>query len=157
MPLVIPLILLAESNLIPFYARRVGIYLGYVGVAVAGSMLAISGVITVGDIQAFIQYVRNFTQPITQLAQVSNMLQSMAAASERVFEFLEEPEEDQHVDNPVSIEKVRGSVQFDHVRFGYNPKQPVIHDFTCDVKPGQMVAIVGPTGEIGRASCRERV
>lgn len=120
--------------------------LGYVGVAVAGSMLAISGVITVGDIQAFIQYVRNFTQPITQLAQVSNMLQSMAAASERVFEFLEEPEEDQHVDNPVSIEKVRGSVQFDHVRFGYNPKQPVIHDFTCDVKPGQMVAIVGPTG-----------
>lgn len=120
--------------------------LGYVGVAVAGSMLAISGVITVGDIQAFIQYVRNFTQPITQLAQVSNMLQSMAAASERVFEFLEEPEEDQHVDNPVSIEKVRGSVQFDHVRFGYDPKQPVIHDFTCDVKPGQMVAIVGPTG-----------
>lgn len=120
--------------------------LGYVGVAVAGSVLAINGVITVGDIQAFIQYVRNFTQPITQLAQVSNMLQSMAAASERVFEFLEEPEEDQHVEHPVSIEKVKGSVQFDHVRFGYDPKQPVIHDFTCDVKPGQMVAIVGPTG-----------
>lgn len=120
--------------------------LGYVGVAVAGSVLAINGVITVGDIQAFIQYVRNFTQPITQLAQVSNMLQSMAAASERVFEFLEEAEEDQHVEHPVSIEKVKGSVQFDHVRFGYDPKQPVIHDFTCDVKPGQMVAIVGPTG-----------
>lgn len=120
--------------------------LGYVSVAVAGSMLAIAGVITVGDIQAFIQYVRNFTQPITQLAQVSNMLQSMAAASERVFEFLEEPEEDQHVDHPVSIETVKGSVQFDHVRFGYDPKQPVIHDFTCEVKPGQMVAIVGPTG-----------
>lgn len=120
--------------------------LGYVGVAVTGSVLAINGVITVGDIQAFIQYVRNFTQPITQLAQVSNMLQSMAAASERVFEFLEEPEEDQHVEHPVSIEKVKGSVQFDHVRFGYDPKQPVIHDFTCDVKPGQMVAIVGPTG-----------
>lgn len=120
--------------------------LGYVGVAVAGSVLAINGVITVGDIQAFIQYVRNFTQPITQLAQVSNMLQSMAAASERVFEFLEETEEDQHVEHPVSIEKVKGSVQFDHVRFGYDPKQPVIHDFTCDVKPGQMVAIVGPTG-----------
>lgn len=120
--------------------------LGYVGVAVAGSVLAVNGVITVGDIQAFIQYVRNFTQPITQLAQVSNMLQSMAAASERVFEFLEEPEEDQQVEHPVSIEKVKGSVQFDHVRFGYDPKQPVIHDFTCDVKPGQMVAIVGPTG-----------
>ncbi|MDO4173340.1 MAG: ABC transporter ATP-binding protein [Eubacteriales bacterium] len=120
--------------------------LGYVGVAVAGSILAIAGVITVGDIQAFIQYVRNFTQPITQLAQVSNMLQSMAAASERVFEFLEEAEEDQHVENPVSIESVKGSVQFDHVRFGYDAANPVIHDFTCDVKPGQMVAIVGPTG-----------
>lgn len=120
--------------------------LGYVGVAVAGSILAVAGIITVGDIQAFIQYVRNFTQPITQLAQVSNMLQSMAAAAERVFEFLEEKEEDQHVENPVSIESVKGSVQFDHVRFGYDAAQPVIHDFTCDVKPGQMVAIVGPTG-----------
>lgn len=120
--------------------------LGYVGVAVAGSVLAIAGIITVGDIQAFIQYVRNFTQPITQLAQVSNMLQSMAAAAERVFEFLEEKEEDQHVENPVSIESVKGSVQFEHVRFGYDAAQPVIHDFTCDVKPGQMVAIVGPTG-----------
>ena len=120
--------------------------LGYVGVAVAGSMLAVAGVITVGDIQAFIQYVRNFTQPISQLAQVSNMLQSMAAAAERVFEFLEEEEEDQTVENPVSIDSVRGEVQFDHVRFGYDPAKPVIHDFTCHVQPGQMVAIVGPTG-----------
>ncbi|MDO5783791.1 MAG: ABC transporter ATP-binding protein [Eubacteriales bacterium] len=120
--------------------------LGYVGVAVAGSMLAVAGVITVGDIQAFIQYVRNFTQPINQLAQVSNMLQSMAAAAERVFEFLEEEEEDQTVENPVSIESVCGEVQFDHVRFGYDPAKPVVHDFTCHVEPGQMVAIVGPTG-----------
>lgn len=120
--------------------------LGYVGVAVAGSMLAVAGVITVGDIQAFIQYVRNFTQPISQLAQVSNMLQSMAAAAERVFEFLEEEEEDQTVEHPVSIEHIRGEVQFDHVRFGYDPAKPVIHDFTCHVEPGQMVAIVGPTG-----------
>lgn len=120
--------------------------LGYVGVAVAGSMLAVAGVITVGDIQAFIQYVRNFTQPINQLAQVSNMLQSMAAASERVFEFLDEEEEDQTVENPVSIESVRGEVEFDHVKFGYDPAKPVIHDFTCHVEPGQMVAIVGPTG-----------
>lgn len=120
--------------------------LGYVGVAVAGSMLAVAGVITVGDIQAFIQYVRNFTQPINQLAQVSNMLQSMAAASERVFVFLDEEEEDQTVENPVSIESVRGEVEFDHVKFGYDPAKPVIHDFTCHVEPGQMVAIVGPTG-----------
>ncbi len=120
--------------------------LGYVGVAVAGSMLAISGAITVGDIQAFIQYVRNFTQPITQLAQVSNMLQSMAAAAERVFEFLEEPEEDQTVLHPVAPESIEGAVSFEHVRFGYNAAKPVIHDFNCQVTPGQMVAIVGPTG-----------
>ncbi len=120
--------------------------LGYVGVAVAGSMLAVAGVITVGDIQAFIQYVRNFTQPISQLAQVSNMLQSMAAAAERVFEFLEEEEEEQTAEHPASIADVRGDVQFDHVRFGYDPARPVIHDFTCDVRAGQMVAIVGPTG-----------
>ena len=120
--------------------------LGYVGVAVAGSMLAVTGAITVGDIQAFIQYVRNFTQPITQLAQVSNMLQSMAAAAERVFEFLDEKEEDQTAENPASIENIQGAVQFDHVKFGYDPRKPVIHDFTCDVRPGQMVAIVGPTG-----------
>ena len=120
--------------------------LGYVGVAVTGSMLAAVGTITVGDIQAFVQYVRNFTQPITQLAQVSNMLQSMAAAAERVFEFLDEKEEDQRVENPASIEHIQGAVQFDHVKFGYDPQNPVIHDFTCDVKPGQTVAIVGPTG-----------
>lgn len=120
--------------------------LGYVGVAVAGSMLAVTGAITVGDIQAFIQYVRNFTQPITQLAQVSNMLQSMAAAAERVFEFLDEKEEDQTVEHPASITDIQGAVQFDHVKFGYDPRKPVIHDFTCDIKPGQMVAIVGPTG-----------
>ena len=120
--------------------------LGYVGVAVAGSMMAVAGVITVGDIQAFIQYVRNFTQPISQLAQVSNMLQSMAAAAERVFEFLEEEEEAQTDEHPASIADVRGDVQFDHVRFGYDPARPVIHDFTCDVRAGQMVAIVGPTG-----------
>lgn len=120
--------------------------LGYVGVAVAGSMLAVAGVITVGDIQAFIQYVRNFTQPISQLAQVSNMLQSMAAAAERVFEFLEEEEEEQTAEHPASVADVRGDVQFDHVRFGYDPARPVIHDFTCDVRAGQMVAIVGPTG-----------
>lgn len=120
--------------------------LGYVGIAVAGSMLAVAGTITVGDIQAFIQYVRNFTQPITQLAQVSNMLQSMAAAAERVFEFLDEEEEDQTVENPVPIEGIQGAVQFDHVKFGYDPNKPIIHDFNCEVKPGQMVAIVGPTG-----------
>lgn len=120
--------------------------LGYVGVAVAGSMLAVAGTITVGDIQAFIQYVRNFTQPITQLAQVSNMLQSMAAAAERVFEFLEEEEEEQSAEHPVSVDEIHGSVEFSHVRFGYDVKKPVIHDFTCSVKPGQMVAIVGPTG-----------
>ena len=120
--------------------------LGYVGVAVAGSMLAVAGTITVGDIQAFIQYVRNFTQPITQLAQVSNMLQSMAAAAERVFEFLDEAEEDQTAAHPVSVDEIHGAVQFDHVKFGYDAAKPVIHDFTCDVKPGQMVAIVGPTG-----------
>ena len=120
--------------------------LGYVGVAVAGSLLAVAGTITVGDIQAFIQYVRNFTQPITQVAQVSNMLQSMAAAAERVFEFLEEEEEDQTVENPAKSEHVEGAVEFDHVRFGYDADKPVIHDFNCKVEPGQMVAIVGPTG-----------
>ena len=120
--------------------------LGYVGVAIAGGVLAAGGSISVGDIQAFIQYVRNFTQPITQLAQVSNMLQSMAAAAERVFEFLDEQEEDQTVDNPAPIDKIRGEVSFDHVHFGYNPDQIIINDFNCEVAPGQMVAIVGPTG-----------
>lgn len=120
--------------------------LGYVAVAVIGSVLAIGGSIKVGDIQAFIQYVRNFTQPITQLAQVSNMLQSMAAAAERVFEFLAEKEEIQTVESPVHEDKIEGSVDFSHVRFGYKPDKIIIHDFSCKVKPGQMVAIVGPTG-----------
>ena len=122
--------------------------LGYVAVAVSGSIFAARGIITIGDIQAFIQYVRNFTQPIQQLAQVSNMLQSMAAASERVFEFLGEPEEEQNADparraGPACID---GQVTFDHVKFGYTPEKTVIRDFSCDVKPGQKVAIVGPTG-----------
>lgn len=120
--------------------------LGYVAVAVSGSLLAIKGAIEVGDIQAFIQYVRNFTQPITQLAQVSNMLQSTAAAAERVFEFLNEEEEDLEVANPVKLEKVEGKVCFEHVHFGYNPDKIIINDFNCEVKPGQTVAIVGPTG-----------
>ena len=122
--------------------------MGYVAVAVSGSIFAARGIITIGDIQAFIQYVRNFTQPIQQLAQVSNMLQSMAAASERVFEFLGEPEEEQNADparraDPACID---GQVTFDHVKFGYTPEKTVIRDFSCDVKPGQKVAIVGPTG-----------
>ena len=120
--------------------------LGYVAVAISGAMLASSGVITVGDVTAFIQYVKRFTQPITQLSQVSNMLQSMAAAAERIFEFLAEPEEDQTVKDPIDASTITGEVHFNHVRFGYNPEQPVIHDFNCEVEPGQMVAIVGPTG-----------
>lgn len=122
--------------------------LGYVGVAVAGGVFCARSAITVGEIQAFIQYVKNFTQPIQQLAQVSNMLQSMAAAGERVFEFLAEQEEVQTADparraDPACID---GAVRFDHVRFGYTPDKTVIHDFTCEVRPGQKVAIVGPTG-----------
>lgn len=120
--------------------------LGYVAVAISGSMLAIRGTITVGDIQAFIQYVKNFTQPITQVAQVSNMLQSAAAAGERIFAFLEEQEEDQFVENPVKLTDAKGEVTFDQIQFGYNPEQMIIHDFSCHIKPGQMVAIVGPTG-----------
>ena len=119
--------------------------LGYVAVAVTGSMLAVAGSITVGDIQAFIQYVRSFTQPITQIAQVFNMLQSMAAAAERIFEFLDE-EEETVTENPVKLADIRGEVDFEHVKFGYDPEKPVIHDFTCHVQPGSMVAIVGPTG-----------
>ena len=122
--------------------------LGYVAVAIVGSIFAAAGSITIGDIQAFIQYVKNFTQPIQQLAQVSNMLQSMAAAAERVFEFLNEEEENQQADpahraNPGCID---GQVTFDHVKFGYTPEKTVIHNFSCNVKPGQKVAIVGPTG-----------
>jgi len=120
--------------------------LGYVGVAIAGGVMAYNGSITVGDIQAFIQYVRNLTQPIAQLAQVSNMLQSMAAAAERVFEFLAEDEEDQLAENPVQIDKAKGMVDFDHVQFGYTSDKIVIQDFTSHVDPGQTVAIVGPTG-----------
>ena len=120
--------------------------LGYVAVAISGAMLAAGGVIAVGDIVAFIQYVKRFTQPITQLSQVSNMLQSMAAAAERIFEFLDEPEEDQTVKAAIPSSTITGQVSFNHVRFGYNPEKPVIKDFNCEVKPGQMVAIVGPTG-----------
>ena len=120
--------------------------LGYVAVAVVGAWLAIKKAITVGDIQAFIQYVRQFTQPVTQIAQVSNMLQSTAAAAERVFEFLEEEEEDQTVPNPVHVDKVEGRVTFEDVHFGYNPDKIIINDFSADVNPGQTVAIVGPTG-----------
>ncbi|MDR2888369.1 MAG: ABC transporter ATP-binding protein/permease [Lachnospiraceae bacterium] len=119
--------------------------LGYVAVAVSGGILTIRKVIEIGDIQAFIQYVRNFTQPIQQVAQVSNMLQSTAAAAERVFEFLNEEEEDQTVTDPVKL-TMKGEVVFDHVRFGYDPEKVIINDFSCQVKPGQMVAIVGPTG-----------
>lgn len=120
--------------------------LGYVAVAVVGAMLTIRQVIEIGDIQAFIQYVRNFTQPITQVAQVSNMLQSMAAAAERVFEFLEEEEEDQTVENPIPASTIEGQVTFDHVQFGYDPEQIIVKDFSAKVDKGQMVAIVGPTG-----------
>ncbi len=120
--------------------------LGYVAVAVSGGYLAIKKVITVGDIQAFIQYVKNFTQPIQQLAQVTNQVQSMAAAAERVFELLEEEEEEQKASNPVKLDKIEGAVSFEHVHFGYDPEKIIINDFTCEVKPGQTVAIVGPTG-----------
>ena len=119
--------------------------LGYVAVAISGSYLAVKGVITVGDIQAFIQYVKNFTQPITQLAQVSNVLQQMAAAAERIFKFLDEPEEepDQVL---AKTEDVDCRVDFEHVRFGYNPELPVIKDFSAQVDEGMTVALVGPTG-----------
>ncbi len=120
--------------------------LGYVGVVILGGVLAAKKTIEVGDIQSFIQYVRNFTQPIQQLAQVANMLQSTAAASERVFEFLEEEEEDQIVPNPVSVEGLEGNVTFEHVHFGYNEDKIIINDFSVDVKEGQKIAIVGPTG-----------
>lgn len=120
--------------------------LGYVAVTVLGAILAAAGTIQVGDIQSFIQYVRNFTQPITQMAQVSNMLQSMAAAAERVFEFLAEEEEDQLADSPVPASSIQGQVTFDHVRFGYDPNKIIIGDFSATVEPGQTVAIVGPTG-----------
>ena len=119
--------------------------LGYVGVAILGGFLAIKKTIEVGDIQSFIQYVRNFTQPIQQVAQVTNMLQLAAASSERVFEFLEE-KEDQTVEHPVSVEGLHGNVQFENVHFGYNPEKIIINDFSANVKEGQKIAIVGPTG-----------
>ena len=120
--------------------------LGYVGVAILGGFLAIKKTIEVGDIQSFIQYVRNFTQPIQQVAQVTNMLQLAAASSERVFEFLEEKEEDQTVEHPVSVEGLHGNVQFENVHLGYNPEKIIINDFSANVKEGQKIAIVGPTG-----------
>lgn len=120
--------------------------LGYAAVALSGGLLAIRGIITIGDIQAFIQYVKNFTQPITQIAQVVNQVQSMTAASERVFEFLEEEEEDQVAEHPVHLEQIEGAVGFHHVHFGYKEDQIIVHDFSVDVKPGQKIAIVGPTG-----------
>lgn len=119
---------------------------GYVAVAILGGWLAIGGTITVGNIQSFIQYVKTFTQQVAGVAQVTNMLQSTAAAAERVFEFLAEEEEDQTVSNPVSIEGLEGRVTFDHVKFGYNSEKIIIKDFSAQVQPGQKIAIVGPTG-----------
>ena len=120
--------------------------LGYVVVAILGGFLAIRKTIEAGDIQSFIQYVKRFTQPIQQIAQVANMLQMTAAASERVFEFLEEEEEDQTVEHPVSVENLEGNVSFDHVHFGYNADKIIVNDFSAEVKEGQKIAIVGPTG-----------
>ena len=119
--------------------------MGYVAVVVVGAQLSIAGAATPGDIQSFIQYVRNFTMPITQLSNVSNMMQMMAAATERVFDFLAAPEEGEPAE-PALPARREGRVEFDHVRFGYAPDKPVIHDFSCTVEPGQTVAIVGPTG-----------
>ena len=120
--------------------------LGYAAVALIGGILAIKGIIEIGDIQAFIQYVKNFTQPIQQIAQVANQVQSMAAAAERVFEFLNEEEESQIVENPVSVDNIVGNVSFEHVHFGYKEDQIIIHDFSAEIKQGQKIAIVGPTG-----------
>ena len=119
---------------------------GYVAVAILGGYFAIQGKITVGNIQSFIQYSRQFTQPIAQIAQVSGMLQSMVAAAERVFTFLEEKEEIPEIENPKSTEGLKGNVTFDHVQFGYDDDKIIIHDFCADVKDGQKIAIVGPTG-----------
>jgi ATP-binding cassette subfamily B multidrug efflux pump len=120
--------------------------LGYVGVSILGGYLAINNAITVGDIQAFIQYVRSFTQPITQIANISNILQQTAAAAERVFEFLAEPEQTLEAENPVMPENIEGHVVFDNVRFGYDPEKIIIKDFSAEALPGQKIAIVGPTG-----------
>lgn len=120
--------------------------LGYVMVALFGGFMVIKNKIEVGDVQAFFQYIRNFTQPIQQIAQVTNMLQSSAAASERVFEFLDVEEEDQMAEDPVSVNQIEGNVRFEHISFGYDPSKIIVHDFNADVKAGQKVAIVGPTG-----------
>src|SRR5258708_34471524 len=120
--------------------------LGYVAVAILGGALAIQGKVSIGDIQAFIQYVRQFTMPISQIAQASNIFQQTAAAAERVFEFLDEPEEIPDTAQPVKLPGVEGHVEFDHVRFGYNPDKVIINDFSANTKPGQRIAIVVPTG-----------
>ncbi len=120
--------------------------LGYVAVCVVGGYLAVKGTVTIGNIQSFIQYVRQFNQPISQAANIMNVLQSTAAAAERVFEFLEEPEEIPEAEHPVHLEQVKGQVTFEHVHFGYSPDKIIINDFSCVIQPGQRVAIVGPTG-----------
>lgn len=120
--------------------------LGYVAVALSGGFLAIKGVINIGDIQAFIQYVRNFSQPIEQITQVINQIQSMTAAGERVFEFLEEEEEQQHLNSPIPVNDIKGDVDFKNIEFGYNPDKIIIHNFSSKIKAGQKIAIVGPTG-----------
>ncbi len=120
--------------------------IGYVGVSVAGGYLAINGTITVGNIQSFIQYNRQFVQPINQIAQISSMLQSMAAAAERIFEFLEQPEEIDTSKGNIDTSRIEGNIVFNHVKFGYNPNKIIINDFNCSVKKGQKIAIVGPTG-----------
>ena len=120
--------------------------LGYAAVALSGGLLAIRGVITIGDIQAFIQYVRNFTQPMAQIAQVISQVQSMSAAAERVFEFLEEKEETPTIEHPVHLSSIEGAVSFENIQFGYKEDQMIIHNFSAHALPGQKIAIVGPTG-----------
>jgi ATP-binding cassette subfamily B protein len=120
--------------------------LGYVAISILGGYLAIQGTITVGDIQAFIQYVNSFTQPITQIANISNVLQQTAAAAERVFEFLEEEEEVPEAENPIQPDEIKGHVEFQNVQFGYQPDEIIIKDFSADIQPGQKIALVGPTG-----------
>ncbi len=120
--------------------------LGYVAVAILGGALAIQGKVSIGDIQAFIQYVRQFTMPISQIAQASNIFQQTAAAAERVFEFLDEPEEIADSAQAAALPAVQGHVEFDHVHFGYNPDKTIINDFSANIQPGQRIAIVGPTG-----------
>ncbi len=120
--------------------------IGYVIVSILGGYLAVQGAITVGDIQAFIQYMRSFTQPIAQVAQLANILQSTAAAAERVFEFISEDEEVDEIENPVKVNNIEGRVEFENVNFGYSEDKIIINNFSADIKPGQRIAIVGPTG-----------